>query len=752
MTFHSSLRGPSALHHFRRPTFGLVLALAAGWSLEAAAQSVAPASEAVHDLPDVVVTAARTALTEARARAALTPGGASVTGAAAFEDQGGVRLAEALAFVPGAVVQSFFGGDDQPRLQLRGSGLQQNPAERGVLFLQDGLPLNRADGSYIVGLVDPRQAAFIEVFRGYAANRLGSAALGGALNFVSHSGEEPGLRGRIEGGDFGYVYGLAEGGTDIGPWSASGALSYSARDGYRVYNGAERTSLVLSAQANPASGVSTRFLAGHVENVFDVAGPLSAEALAQDPRQVSTGPVVIGGAARQPGPNVVRDQPRRDTRLTWVGNRTTIRRGRQAVDLAASYVHADDSFRFPVSAGYRDTRGGDLNLMARYAVLDRKGGLPPIELTAHLSTGSADREHALNAAGQRGAQFGRGQLEASTWGLNLTANLPLGPGLTLSPSLSWVHAHRRFDDTWEGATRPTLAFSPLNPGQRLPDGAVPAVDAGYDRSWDEVNPALALSWRPAPGELVYAAVSHGFEPPSHDDLIATVNGTPNSSPGRPNPGNPGLPAEVFRTPDLKAQTSDTVEVGWRGRRGALRFDGLVYHSWVSGELLSLRDATGVSLGAVNAGDTRHLGVELGLEADLGERVSGRLAYVHQDFRFVDDPLRGDNRLAGAPPHVVSADLRYAATPALTLAAGVHWRPARTPVDNMNTLYNDAFATVDLRAAYVVTAGTVAFVEVRNVLDEVFASSTLVVDQARPDQAVFLPGDGRALIAGLRAAF
>ena len=59
MTFRSSLRGPSALHHFRRPTFGLVLALAAGWSLEAAAQSVAPASEAVHDLPDVVVTAAR---------------------------------------------------------------------------------------------------------------------------------------------------------------------------------------------------------------------------------------------------------------------------------------------------------------------------------------------------------------------------------------------------------------------------------------------------------------------------------------------------------------------------------------------------------------------------------------------------------------------------------------------------------------------------------------------------------------------
>ncbi|HWQ87306.1 TonB-dependent receptor [Brevundimonas sp.] len=741
------------MRRIKQPAFGVAFALAAGWSFEVAAQSVAPGSEAAYSLTEIVVTAPRTEQTEARARAALTPGGASVISAVAFEDQGGVRLAEALAFAPGAIVQAFFGGDDQPRLQLRGSGLQQNPAERGVLFLQDGLPLNRADGSYVVGLVDPRQATFIEIFRGYTANRLGSAALGGALNFVSPSGEAAaGLRGRIEGGAHGYLYGLAEGGIEAGPWSASGAISYSARNGYRTYNDAGRVSVLLSAEARPASGVSTRFLAGHVENIFDVAGPLSAQALARDPRQVSTGPVVVNGVAGQPGPNVVRDRPQRDTRLTWVGNRTTVRRGRHAIDAAASYVHADDSFRFPVSAGYRDTRGGDVNLMARYAVLDADDGLPPLEIAGHLSTGSADRVYMLNAAGQRGALFGKGKLDASTWGLNLTANLSLRPGLTLSPSLSYVHADRGFADTYSETTRPTLAFNPLNPAQRLPDGAVTTVDSSYDRSWRTLNPALALSWRPAAGSLIYAAVSRGFEPPSHDDLIATVNGTPNSSPGRPNPGNPGLPAEVFRTPDLKGQTSDTVEVGWRGGRGALRFDGLVYHSWVEGELLSLRDATGVSLGAVNAGDTRHLGLELGLEADFGERTTGRLGYAYQDFRFVDDPLRGDNRLAGAPPHVVNADLRYAATSALTLAASVHWRPSRTPVDNMNTLYNNAFATVDLRAVYTVKPGIVAFVEVRNVLDEVYASSTLVVDQARPDQAVFLPGDGRALIAGLRAAF
>ena len=40
-------------------------------------------------------------------------------------------------------------------------------------------------------------------------------------------------------------------------------------------------------------------------------------------------------------------------------------------------------------------------------------------------------------------------------------------------------------------------------------------------------------------------------------------------------------------------------------------------------------------------------------------VTDRLAYTWQNFRFDGgDPLRGDNRLAGAPPHVVNGMLRY----------------------------------------------------------------------------------------------
>ncbi|MGP1614452.1 MAG: TonB-dependent receptor family protein, partial [Pollutimonas bauzanensis] len=56
-----------------------------------------------------------------------------------IEPQKEARLAtlrDALDYQPGIVVQEFFGGIDQPRLNIRGSGVQSNPVNRGVLLLQ----------------------------------------------------------------------------------------------------------------------------------------------------------------------------------------------------------------------------------------------------------------------------------------------------------------------------------------------------------------------------------------------------------------------------------------------------------------------------------------------------------------------------------------------------------------------------------------------------------------------------------------
>jgi iron complex outermembrane receptor protein len=686
-------------------------------------------------------------------RFSALPGGADLVPQQAFPDTANLTVSRALSSVPGVVVQDFFGGNDQPRIQIRGSGLQQNPVERGILMLQNGLPLNRADGSYIVGFANPGQAESVEVYRGYMANRLGATVLGGALNFVSPTGStQPGVRAMVSGGSFGQIGVMGQAGFKKDNVDGLIEFDRSHRNGFRVYNDSERVSLSGNVGVKLSENVSTRFFAGYTDLGFDVAGPLTKTALYTDPRQIHTGPIPVAGGAINPGPNVLRDRPRRDASQFLVGSRTTATVGAHLFDFAVGYTYTDDTFRFPVSSSIRMTEGGDFTGLMRYAFNPASAVLPLFETTAQYTVGSADRQNYINQAGTTGALFGESELDASTLALYAGFNIPLWPSFTLSPAISYAHATRDNEDIYALRTRPTIAYNPAKPMMLLPNGAVPTQSSSYARSYDGWSPSIALSYRPDNINTLFVAASRSFEPPTHDDLLATANGTPNSSPGRARPPMPFAVFGAFTTPDLKEQTATTIEAGWRGRTERLSWDAVVYNSWVEDELLSLRDASGAPLGSMNADKTIHFGVELGVGVRLTDRLTGRVAYTKQDFHFDNDPVRGNGALAGAPHHLINAKLQFQATESWMLQGAVRWIPKRTPVDNMNTLFADPYSVVDLRTEYKVNNTVSVFGEITNLFDKTYASSTLIIDQARPDQAAFLPGDGRGFYAGMKAIF
>lgn len=732
-----------------RPWFAVgALALSASLAAPGAfAQSATPGAL----IEEIVVSAPRNLLA---LRLDAAAGGTAIVTAKDMPATTNLTIARALAGAPGVVVQDFFGGDDQPRVQIRGSGLQQNPVERGVLMLHNGLPLNRADGSYIVGFANPGEVEAIEVYRGYMANRLGATVLGGALNLISPTGRSaPGLALAAGGGSFeqrgaSAQYGYSHERVDL---VVHGDIA--ARDGYRNYNDSRRESLGGNLGLRVSETSSVRLFASYVDLGFDVAGPLTREWLENDPRAVFDGPTVTPTGAINPGPNVVRDRPRRDATQLQAGARATHSFGAHVLDLAVGQARTDDNFRFPMAGGMRITEGDDTTGVLRYAFKPNAARpLPLFEATAQYVTGSSDRENYLNLSGERGALFGLSRLDADTLSVNAGFNISLGGKVSLSPSLSWSRATRDNDDRYDLPTRPTAAYSPLHPSVALPDGAVPTVDSSYARTYEGWSPALGLAWQPSDDQTLFIALSRSFEPPTHDDLLATINGTPNSSAGRPNPAAPLAPAAVFVTPALKAQGATTAEAGWRGNAGPMSWDAVIYHSRVSDELLSLRDESGVSLAAANAPRTRHLGVELGATARFSPALAARIVYTYQDFRFRDDPVRGNHRLAGAPRHWVHGTLSWQPTDRWNAQAALRWMPSKTPVDNLNTLYSDSFATADLRLEHRFSHALSAYAEVTNLLDATYASSTLIVDQARADQAAFMPGDGRALGAGMRIKF
>lgn len=183
-----------------------------------------PPEKKVPVLPPVTVTASKierplTVASEAQARLALSrvPGGTDIISAEAYKTGRVATLQDALGYSPGVYVQSRF-GSEEARLSIRGSGLQRTFHLRGIKLLQDGVPVNQADGGADFQVLDPLTLQYTEVYRGANALQYGGTTLGGAIHFVSPTGyDAPLLQGRFEAGSFNYLREQVSSGAVVGP-------------------------------------------------------------------------------------------------------------------------------------------------------------------------------------------------------------------------------------------------------------------------------------------------------------------------------------------------------------------------------------------------------------------------------------------------------------------------------------------------------------------------------------------------------
>ena len=82
------------------------------------------------------------------------PGGATLVDAQSYKNGRSSTLQDALGMATGVFVQLRF-GSEEARLSIRGSGLQRTFHGRGLLLLQDGVPVNLADGSFDFQAIEP---------------------------------------------------------------------------------------------------------------------------------------------------------------------------------------------------------------------------------------------------------------------------------------------------------------------------------------------------------------------------------------------------------------------------------------------------------------------------------------------------------------------------------------------------------------------------------------------------------------------
>jgi len=675
-------------------------------------------------LPSVTVQSSRASATvpvrvtvqAEREKLAQVPGGTNLA-----EPQKEARLAtlrDALDYQPGIVLQDFFGGTDQPRLSMRGSGIQSNPVNRGVLLLQDGLPLNEADGSFIIGLVEPRNAAFISARRGANATTPGATALGGELDFVSLTGADERGRVRLESGSFGRQ-GLQAAVGGIGE-RLDGRVSVSRDrfDGYRHHSASRRDSLQANVGFQGDGGFENRTYLNWTDLAFDIPTVVPKSRVGSDPRGI----LGDGNMPQDKLLNVYKRDPRRAATQLRLANRSRWGSDLLRQEVGVYWQNTDDLFNNQTSHTVTDSR----TVGAQWHTSGRSGGSAgAIGWRTALSWADSAMQRDLYATnpanGQPMQRFGAYDLNARNLQALAAADWRLAPIWTLLGSLQWSRLTRDAHSRSSGAQ--------------------------LDQRWNFATPKIGVNWAVTPRMRLWTNLSRSQEAPTFWEIVnATVA-----------PNNPTTASSDLTR--LQMQRATTLELGGAGQWGeganALHWTAAVYRSVLAGELISTTDTHGIKVGTHNyAGGTRHQGIEAGISGSqrMGSgALDYRASWTYSDFRFRGGEYAG-NQIAGVPRHLINAEVLYRIG-AWRLGPNLRWLPGSTPTDHANTAgtQQNAYALLGLKAEWH-NGPWALYVQADNATDRRHASSYAIRNRATADQPGYLPGLGRSLTVGLSYQF
>ncbi|MBT9514624.1 MAG: TonB-dependent receptor [Acidovorax sp.] len=684
------------------------------------------AAPAPSELPAVTVKSdgetapVRASVAAERQRLARVPGGTNLA-----DPQQETRLAtlrDALDYQPGIVIQDFFGGPDQPRLSIRGSGIQSNPVNRGVLLLQDGLPLNEADGSFVIGLLEPRNAALISARRGANTLTPGATTLGGELDFQSLTGGDERARVRAETGSFGRQALQAAVGARGEQWDGRLSVSSDRYDGYRHHSASRRDAVHANVGFLGDGGFENRSYLSYTDLEFQIPTVVPKDRVYSNPRGI----MGDGTTAQDTLLNVYKRDPRREANQLRLANRSRWGSATLRQEVGVYWQATDDLFNNQTNYTVSETHTTGAQWQASGRP-DGEGGALGWRTALSWSQSGMDRDlYATNpATGTRLQRFGAYDLSANNLQALAAADWRLAPAWTVVGHLQWSRQTR--------------------------DATSRTGGASLDQQYTFATPKVGVNWTPTPATRWWANVSRSQEAPTFWEILgATV--APNS------PAT--ATSELIR---LKLQRATTAEIGGAGRigegSGAVQWTVAAYRSQVADELISTTDANGIKVGTYNyVGGTRHQGVEAGLAGSwpvAGGAIDWRGSWTYSDFRFKGGIYAG-KQIAGVPRHLVNAEVLWRVNTASGIwrvGPNLRWLPVDTPTDHANTpgTQQDGYALLGVKLEWRNGPWT-AYLQAENLADRHYASSYAIRNQATAAQPGYLPGLGRNFTAGVNWTF
>ena len=627
----------------------------------------------------------------------------TVVNAAALRDAGPmVNLSEALAQVPGVVVNNRNNYAQDLQISSRGFGARAGFGVRGLRLYADGIPATMPDGQGQVAHFDLAGAERIEVLRGPFSVLYGNSS-GGVIALFSAPVKAGLAELALDGGSFGL------GQTRVSLASALGdgfdiraTTSRLDLDGARPQSAASRQLGLVQLGWRGAADQVTVQLGDHQQRAQDALG-LNRDQFNTDPTQTTA------QAAQFDTRKTVRQtQAGASWRHTFAGagplrdSVLTVYQGARGVTQWQS---------IPVAVQSPATHGG--------GVVDFDRAYRGAEARLGWRLGDADAVTGINLETQQDER--RGYENFTGTGLNRV----LG-----------VTGKLRREETNRATTREAFAQLHLPVGaeswglaltggvrggrvaMRTEDQFTSNGDDSGELAFSYLNPVLGLRWAAAPGWAVHASVARGFESPTLGELAYRPDG-----------------AGGFNGA-LKGQTSRQFELGAKWRNPAWSMDLAVFQADTDNEIGVLSNSGGRST-FQNVGRTRRQGAELALAWRPLPGLKLQAAATLLDASYTDG--------FGVGTSAVKPGNRIAGTQRTSHWGQVAWQPgwvpgewafewrgvARTAVNDTNTDAAGGHGLAALRWSHRIAFGASNALElmarVDNLFDRVYAGSVIVND-------------------------
>lgn len=637
-----------------------------------------------------------------------------------------VNLSEAMARVPGLVVNNRWNYAQDLQISSRGFGARAGFGVRGVRLVADGIPASGPDGQGQVTHFDLAGAARVEVLRGPFSVLYGNSS-GGVIALIGADAERREAEVGFDVGSFGQRQARASLALPLGDgWSLRAGAAAFEVEGFRPHSQARRR---LANARLAWQGASDRVvvIASHLDQP------------AQDPLGLTR--AQIAADAYQTAPQAAQFDTRKTARQSQLGAswRHRFDAGVLRETNVAAYAGTRAVTQFlaiapAVQAGARHG-GGVIDFERDFGGIDARARLVAGDLAAQLGV-AIDR--------QRDDRRGYENFTGSGAGQRLGVVGRLRRDETNDARSRDVYAQA------EWSARPDLDVSGGVRVGRLALAARDAYLANGDDSgrldYDYTNPVLGVRWQLTPQFNVHASAARGYESPTLGELAY-----------RPS-GEGGLNAA------LKAQTSRQFELGAKWRGGAAAVDVVVFDIRVDDELGVATNAGGRA-SFQNVGRTLRRGAELSASWRPGAAWRGALALTWLDATYRDSFLTCAGIPCSAPTVRVPAGNRIAGTQRASAFAELAWRSAalgefgaewravgRTAVNDTNSDFATGYGVAALRwsRSFTLWQGTKAelLLRVDNVADRVHVGS-VIVNEA--NQRFFETGAPRSVLLAIRVA-